>query len=111
MKLVLWLLLGLLVYLALRIHTQRNRAKFRDNLHKAAQAAEKAAAQTNGRAPPKSSAPAENMVACAYCQIYLPVSEAIHLVIPSSTDYYYCCDEHAKLHSSATQKPPTQPVE
>lgn len=108
MKLVMWLLLGLIVYLALRSHARRNRARFRDNLRDAAQAAAQAA-KTNGPASPSfnSSAPIENMVACAHCKIYLPISEAT----TSGTDCYFCCEEHAKLHSPITKNSPSQPVE
>lgn len=104
MKLLVWLLLGLLVYWALRTQAKRNQAKRsrtkfeQDNLRNAAHTG-------NPTQPsPKPPAPIENMVACAYCQIYLPASEAIHLTTASS-DCYFCSEEHAKLHSAAAKQP------
>jgi len=39
----------------------------------------------------KQSLQAMNMVACDYCGIHLPQSEAV-----SQEDHYYCCKEHAR---------------
>lgn len=105
MKLVMWLLLGLLVYWALRVHAKHHRAKFRDHLRSSAQEA----AQTNSSPPSsKSSATPEKMVACAYCQIYLPISEAVRFPSgTSTTGAYFCCEEHAKVHSPVTNHSPS----
>lgn len=84
MKLLMWLLLGVLVYWALRSQMKRKHTEFRQ--HQTRQANHAAA----------HSPPVENMVTCAYCQIYLPASEAIH---QTSTDQYFCSEEHARLHA------------
>jgi uncharacterized protein len=86
MKLLMWLILGVVVYWALRSQLgqiKRKRTDFRQHQ----------AHHTSQATPP--SAPAENMVACAYCQIYLPASEALHI-----SEHYFCSQEHAKLHAS-----------
>lgn len=87
MKLLVWLLLGLLVYWALRKQAKRSQQK-RD--------AQKAAFTHPSPPSPPSSAPVEKMVACSYCELYFPTSEAIHRVIGSS-EHYFCCVEHAEL--------------
>ncbi|MCD6026238.1 MAG: hypothetical protein K0R08_757 [Solimicrobium sp.] len=98
MKLLFWLLLGVIVYWALRKQTlhkpaQRSQTKFDPkNLRKTA---------TTPFRP--SSAPVENMVECSYCQIYLPASEAIQ-VKSLSSEHYFCTKEHAKLHSATDKK-------
>jgi hypothetical protein len=95
MKFLVWFLLGLLVYWALRSQTLRNQKKrnrkfdqdhMRNNMRNTAEGS-------------KPSKPIENMVACSYCQIYLPASEAIHLV-DASSELYFCSEEHAGLYSN-----------
>jgi uncharacterized protein len=95
MKLLLWLLLGLLIYWALRSQikrnqNRRNQSPFEGN-------------SMRSSAPPKSAAPVENMVACAYCQLYLPASDAIRSA-DSTTEHYFCSAEHAKLYSDSAKK-------
>lgn len=92
MRLLVWLLLAILVYWALR-----NRSKgVKENLRKAwddkFNNAQAGGATQPGR---KASAQIENMVACEFCQIYLPASEAIDFTTSSSV-HYFCCEEHAK---------------
>ena len=97
MRLLVWLAFAALVYLALR---SRARA-MQESLRRAAR--EQANSQANAPAggagpfaqPQPHSAAAENMVACSYCQLYLPASEAIN----RSNDHF-CCEEHAQLHAA-----------
>jgi len=104
MKLLVWALLGLLVYWALRSQAKRNREKFK------AKSGQDTMRSGSAQPPPKSATsaekPIENMVACSYCQIYLPASEAIHLVTAAS-EHYFCSEEHARLHSNADANPDT----
>jgi hypothetical protein len=89
MKFLVWFLLGLLVYWALRSQARRHQNK-------------RNAASERAQPTPKSSKPIEKMVACSYCQIYLPTSEAIHLV-DGSSEHYFCSEEHAKLYKNNEQ--------
>jgi uncharacterized protein len=82
MKLLMWLALGLIVYWALRNQIKRQQQRGHTQFEQHSK---------------NTSAPVENMVACAYCQLYLPASEAIH---DSSSNQYFCSEEHAKLHAS-----------
>lgn len=98
MKLLVWFLLGLLVYWALRSQAKRNQLKRRTKFEQ--DAARSGPAQPATKSATSTEKPVENMVACSYCQIYLPASEAIHLVTASS-EHYFCSEEHARLHSNA----------
>lgn len=93
MKLLVWLVLVAVVYLAIRSKARR----MRENLRNAVNAEFEARAATQK----ESSAPAENMVACTYCHIYLPASDALNLVTPSAT-HYFCSEEHLRLHHKAS---------
>ncbi|PRC91381.1 PP0621 family protein [Solimicrobium silvestre] len=96
MRWLVWLVLGLLVYLAVR-----SRAKtLQENFRNSARAEFDAQAGASAQPAAKPSSPIENMVACSYCQLYLPASEAI-----SANDHYFCCEEHAQYYSNASSKP------
>jgi hypothetical protein len=41
----------------------------------------------------------EQMVCCAHCQIYIPISEAIKDT-HNASEQYFCSQEHAQLHAS-----------
>ncbi len=94
MRLLGWLVLGVLVFLALRSRTRT----MKDNLRASMQAEFDAQSAAKPAAP--SSAPVENMVSCAYCQLYLPVSEAL-----TYAEHEFCCEEHLRLfvQKSASQ--------
>lgn len=71
-KLVLWIVLGIAVYLMLR-QAQRVGGKRKSR--------------------PKPSSPAvEVMVSCAHCGLHVPASESIE-----SGGRYYCSEEHRRL--------------
>lgn len=76
MKLILWLVLGLVVVYILR--------------NKARPAARKSASP---RAAPPSADP-EKMERCAECGVYLPASEALH----DATGAMFCSEEHRRRH-------------
>lgn len=92
MKLVVWLLFGLLVYWALRSQMKRNQERYNASRSNSAQG------RSSAQPFPNSSKPAESMVSCFYCQIYLPASEAIHQAAAGSSEHYFCSAEHAELH-------------
>lgn len=75
MKLLAWLLLGILVIWALR--------------SKKASVTEKTVETRHLDTP-------ELMVKCAHCGVYLPASEAI-----TQSGELFCSDEHCHLHSSS----------
>jgi len=100
MRWLVWLAFGALVYFAMR---SRARA-MQENLRRAAREHVDAQAGSGSPFAPPSSAPisAENMVACSYCQLYLPASEAI-----SRMNDHFCCEEHAQLHVTGVIHSPT----
>jgi uncharacterized protein len=88
MKLLLWLGLAVLVYLALR-------KNFRSNIPPANRPSESARPDSNQWADEQftSSAnakQAETMLSCAHCQVYFPASEAV-----LRGELNYCSVEHA----------------
>ena len=91
MRLLVWLGLALVVYLALKSKARSMQEKMRKAAEFEAQAASQPAQRSAGAV--------ENMVACAHCQLYLPASEAIHLTTPSS-ELFFCSEAHLRLHSS-----------
>lgn len=93
MRLMVWLGLALIVFLAIRSKAR----SFRQNLHDAAN--KNFQSDPVFVRPDQSSVPAENMVACAYCQIYLPCSEALKLVVANS-EHFFCNEEHLKTYSA-----------
>ena len=84
MKLLVWLVLLLLIVLAVR-----NKVRgLRKTLNKAGQTGAR-----QGAVPQVG--PAENMVACARCQLYLPTSEALYSDANGERQYF-CCQEHLR---------------
>ncbi len=72
MKVLVWIALAVLVYLALRKKIT-------------------SAQQSSQQAPPPAQTSAgETMLACATCQVFIPASEAV-----MRGDNAYCCAEHA----------------
>ncbi len=111
MRLLGWLLFGLLIYGALRskITSRRRQNKYSqtnnrpDNIHEATYTKQKSPGVHSARSTSSTSVPIENMVVCSYCQIYLPASEAIYPITPIITTsplHYFCCEEHAKLYKN-----------
>ncbi len=101
MRWLTWLALGILVYLALRTKARDMQENSRSQ-HRRAQSShsESAWSEMPGSAPERPSAAvsasaAETMVACAYCEVYFPASEAI-----TSAGQHFCCEEHARLTHS-----------
>jgi hypothetical protein len=86
MRLLIWLALGVIVFFAMR-----NAAK--------AEFEAQASLQKQASAPP------ENMVACDYCHIYLPASEAVMVVKPSLKQFF-CSEEHLRLHAGGAAATP-----
>lgn len=89
MKLLVWLLLGVLVYFALR---KNLRAASDKKTQAQAPANDWADASTTYSANKKES---EAMLNCAHCQVYFPASEA---VVRGSQSF--CCLEHAELSTN-----------
>ncbi|WMW79883.1 PP0621 family protein [Undibacterium cyanobacteriorum] len=71
MRLLMWLALAVLVYLALRKQTQRQAKETKS---------QSTAAPSGG----------EQMLPCAVCQVFIPESEAI-----IRHGQAYCCNDHA----------------
>lgn len=82
MKLLVWLVLLLLIVLAVRSKVRNLRQDFN-----------KASRPRPQPAPAPRVLPPENMVACAYCQLYLPASEAL-FSDANGERQYFCCQEH-----------------
>jgi uncharacterized protein len=78
MKLLLWLVLGLVVFYILR-----NKKKKSSSYKPRPDAASAASAN------------AETMLRCVECGIYLPASEALH----DPTGAAFCSDEHRRRHA------------
>ena len=97
MRLLIWLALAVIVFFAIRSKLR----SMRDNMRNAAKAEFEAQADIQKQA----SAPPENMVACAYCQIYLPASEAVKVVTPSSSQFF-CSEDHLRLHAGGATPAP-----
>lgn len=99
MRLLVWLVLGLIVYFALRSKVRL----MQENLRKSAQ--QEFAPQNQEPSRQRSAQPAENMVACAHCHLYLPSSEAVRLS-SSTSEQFFCSEEHLRIHSS--QRPTSE---
>ncbi len=72
MRVIVWIALAILVYLALRkkvVNTQQ---------------------QSRFTPPPTQTEAGETMVACATCQVFIPCSEAVN-----KNGQSYCCADHA----------------
>ena len=93
MRVLIWLIFFLVLFLAVK---SRIRA-MQENMRKAVN--EEFEAQAAQRPVPQTEKQAENMVACAHCQLFLPASEAVQLVTPSSRQYF-CSDAHFKAFSA-----------
>lgn len=87
MKLLMWLVLAVLVILAIR---KKAKPLTQDSMR--SRDAEMASGVASDRTATAAS-PAETMVCCAHCQIYLPASEAI-----IKGQQTYCSSAHADLH-------------
>lgn len=72
MRVLVWIALAVLVYLALR-----------KKINSAQQSTKQAP-------PPAKTSAGETMLACATCQVFIPASEAV-----MRGDIAYCCAEHA----------------
>jgi uncharacterized protein len=88
MKLLLWLGLAVLVYMAVR-------KNFRSKVPRSNRQSESARSDTNQWADEQfstaaSSKQAETMLSCAHCQVYFPASEAV-----VRGELNYCSVEHA----------------
>lgn len=92
MRLLIWLIFFLVLFLAVK---SRIRA-MQENMRKSVK--EEFEAQAASQAGHRPAAQPENMVACAHCQMYLPASEAVQVVTPSSRQYF-CSEEHLKAFS------------
>lgn len=75
--LIVWLLYSPLLRRARQLHRDRQNA--------------------NKPAPKGSTAPTENMLACAHCGVHLPASEALR----DAAGHPYCCAAHRKAGSVA----------
>lgn len=84
MRIILWLLLGVLVILALK-------KKARDMQSRTFQTPPEAAPSA---APGHAVRDAEDMVSCAHCQLYVPVSEAV-----LRGELHFCSAAHADQHT------------
>lgn len=84
MKLLVWLVLLLLLVLAVRSKVRGLRKAF-----------DKTGQTGSSRGTVPQVGPAENMVACAHCQLYLPASEALYSDAHGERQYF-CCQEHLR---------------
>jgi uncharacterized protein len=88
MRIILWLLLGVLVILALK-------KKARDMQSRAYQSrSEMGPASAPSAAPAHTVKDAEDMVSCAHCQLYVPVSDAV-----LRGELHFCSVAHADQHT------------
>ncbi len=88
MRIILWLLLGVLVILALK-------KKARDMQSRTFQTPPEAApSSAPSAAPGHAVRDAEDMVSCAHCQLYVPVSEAV-----LRGELHFCSVAHADQHT------------
>ena len=87
MKFLMWLVLAVLVILAIR---KKAKPLTQDSMH-----SRNAGMPSDASfdMPTTAAPPAETMVCCAHCQIYLPASEAV--IRGQQT---YCSSAHADLH-------------
>lgn len=96
MKLISWVLIGLLAWFAYKfvVVSQRKAeraARARDDAGAGASGAGSAGGTDGAARPAADGAPSggERMVACAHCNVYLPQSESL-----VSGDRRYCCTQH-----------------
>lgn len=82
MRILVWLALAFLVYLALR----KNFGSASDR-----SSSKQASSRRQGFPQQSSDARSEAMVCCAFCQMYLPASEAVH-----HNSNAFCSLEHAQ---------------
>lgn len=92
MRVLIWLVLACLVYFAVRSKVR----SMQQNMRESVRAEFEAQAATQKTA----AAPAEDMVACTHCHVYLPASEAVKLVTPS-TNQFFCSEDHLRIHNRA----------
>lgn len=90
MRLLMWLGLAVLVYLAVRKSFRSNQAP-----SKTEQVDENAWGDNTFPQSPASKR-VEAMLNCAHCQVYFPASEAV-----SRGTHQYCCIEHAEAASKS----------
>lgn len=90
MRLLMWLGLAVLVYLAVRKSFRSNQVA-----SKTEQVDENAWGD-NTFPQSASSKRVEAMLNCAYCQVYFPASEAV-----ARGSHQYCCAEHAEAASKS----------
>jgi uncharacterized protein len=84
MKLLFWLALFLLVYLALRDKSRRS------------QSASPGASERRDAAQSGQSGGAEPMLQCRQCGVHFPASEAARNALGDA----FCCEEHRRTHGS-----------
>lgn len=84
MRLLMWLGLAVLVYLAVRKSFHRNQTSSRS------ESANEGGWGENTFPPASGSKRVEAMLNCAHCQVYFPASEAV-----VRENLQYCCVEHA----------------
>ena len=90
MRLLMWLGLAVLVYLAVRKSFRNNQTPSRS------ESAEEGAWSDNTFPPSSGSKRVEAMLNCAHCQVYFPASEAV-----LREAHPYCCKEHADAAARA----------
>lgn len=91
MRLLIWLIFFLVIFLAVKSRMR----SMQENLRKSVR--EEFEKQSAGMAAQHPAAKAEDMVACAHCGVYLPASEAVSLVTPSSRQFF-CSEVHLKAY-------------
>lgn len=92
MRMLMWLGLAILVYLAIRKSIRTNKPPANSAQSDASQLSDGPFGQAPG-APHHAGTPsgqAEAMLACDHCQIYFPASEAV-----TRSAKHYCSQEHA----------------
>lgn len=77
MRLLMWILLACLVYLALRKQVKNSQSNSQSNMQSR---------------PPSGETQGEAMLPCAVCQVFIPESEAI-----MRHGQAFCCNDHADL--------------
>lgn len=85
-RLLFWVLLGGLIYFALR-------KKLRDVTGTTNNA------ERPGNLPSVNKNGAENMLVCAHCGVYFPASEAVIVYDKDHQQQVFCSQEHQHLHA------------
>jgi hypothetical protein len=108
MRWLTWIALGFLVYFALKSKRRPMGGKGNPREQRAHTPFGEAQSDPLGfrDASASSVVAGESMVACSYCQLFIPVSEAFplkHGTFSGNVEAFFCCEEHRQRGLSASQ--------